>query len=327
MTYKTLSLSLTVGCVLAGAAYGQHVISARSGLIHYIEGEVFLGDKAVTQKLGEYPDMKAGEHLRTEAGRAEVLLTPGVFLRLSENSEIALTANALTDTRIDVVKGSVLLEAGEVSKEHSIEFTVAGSVLEVRKRGVFRIDATTPPRVRAFDGEITIADVGRSLAVKEGRQAMLTAVPVVEKFAKDETDAFYRWAGRRSGYLALANISASRRMYDQYGNSGWLVGGWYYNPYFGMFTYVPGRGQYRNAWNHSYYAPARPAPIYQSPSMDSFSGMSQSRGMSGSSSGAYSGRGGYQAPATSGGGSAPVAGPARSAGPSGGSRGGGGGSR
>jgi FecR protein len=324
VTYKTLLFSAVVGCLLTGSALGQDVISARSGLIHYTEGEVFLADKPVVQKLGEYPAMKAGEHLRTETGRAEVLLTPGVFLRLSENSEIAMTTNALTDTRIDIVKGSVLLEAGEISKEQAIELTVQGSVLDVKKRGVFRIDAGTPPRVRVFDGEITVADVGRSLTVKEGRQALLTSVPVIEKFSKEDTDSFYRWAGRRSGYLALANVSAARRMYDNYG-PGWTTGGWYFNPYFGMFTYFPGRGRYTNAWNHSYYAPIPPAAVHQPmPSMDSFAGMSPSRGMSNSGGGSYSGGGGvYQAPATSGGG-APAAGPSRSASPGGGARGGGG---
>ena len=43
MTYKNLSFSVAVGCLLAGSALGQDVISAQSGLIHYIEGEVFPG--------------------------------------------------------------------------------------------------------------------------------------------------------------------------------------------------------------------------------------------------------------------------------------------
>ena len=328
MTYKNLSFSVAVGCLLASFASGQDVISAKSGLIHYIEGDVFLADKAVVQKFGEYPELKTGQHLRTESGRAEVLLTPGVFLRMSENSEIAMTKNALTDTQIDIVKGSVLLEAGEVLKEQGIELTVQGSVLDVRKRGVFRIDAGTPPRVRAFDGEITLVDAGRPVTVKEGRQLLLTSVPVVEKFSKDDTDSFYRWAGRRSGYLSLANVSAARRMYDNYG-PGWTVGGWYFNPYFGMYTYFPARGRYTNAWNHSYYAPVPPAPVIRQPmpSMDSYMGMGSSRGMSNSSGGGYSGGGGYQAPATVGGG-APAAGPARSGDAGGGSREGGrGGSR
>jgi len=303
-------------------------------LIHYTEGKVFLADNPVTQKVGEYPDIKAGQHLRTDEGRAEVLLTPGVFLRLSENSEIAMISNALTNTRLEVVKGGVVIEAGEVLKEHAIELLVGGSELELRKRGVFRIDASTPPRIRVYDGEISVVDKGKPLTVKEGRQVLLTSVPVPEKFSKEDTDAFYRWAGRRSGYLAAANMSAAHYMHEN--NIPWTTGGWYFNPYFGMFTYVPLHGRYRNAWNQTYYAPA---PIYrQMPNFDSGSsgmsgaGMGSARGMSDmSGSRGYSGAsasGVYQAPATAApaGGSAPVAGPARSGG-SGGSREGGGGAR
>lgn len=326
MIQKNFRYAAALGCVLAGSSFAQYVISAHSGLIHYTEGDVFIGDTALKTKFGEYPDVKAGQHLRTAEGRAEVLLTPGVFLRLAENSEIAMISTALTNTRVEVVTGSVILEASEVQKDQAIELTFGGSVVEVRKRGVFRFDAGTPPRVRVFDGEITVADAGRQLTVKEGKQVLLTSVPMVEKFSKDDdTDAFYRWAGRRSGYLALANVSAAHRMYEN--NIPWQAGGWYYNPYFGMFTYIPIHGRFTNAWNHSYYSPAqmyRPQPI--NPNYGDFSGgMNASRGYSGMSSSGrgYSG-GGYQAPATA---AAPApAAPARSA-DSGSSRGGGGGRR
>ena len=185
MTLRNITTTWALGCFLAGSSYAQYVISAKSGLIHYTEGKVFLADNPVTQKVGEYPDIKAGQHLRTDEGRAEVLLTPGVFLRLSENSEIAMISNALTNTRLEVVKGGVVIEAGEVLKEHAIELLVGGSELELRKRGVFRIDASTPPRIRVYDGEISVVDKGKPLTVKEGRQVLLTSVPVPEKFSKE----------------------------------------------------------------------------------------------------------------------------------------------
>jgi hypothetical protein len=319
-------LAVALGCVLAGPSFAQYVISAHSGLIHYTEGDVFIGDAAIKQKFGEYPDVKAGQHLRTTEGRAEVLLTPGVFLRLAENSEIAMLSTALTNTRIEVVAGSVILEASEVQKDQAIELTVGGSVVDVRKRGVFRIDAGTPPRVRVFDGEVTVAEAGRPLTVKEGKQLVFTSVPMVEKFAKDDTDSFYRWAGRRSGYLAVANVSAARQMYEN--SIPWRMGGWYYSPYFGMFTYVPLQGRFTNAWNHSYYAPTqmqRPEPI--NPNYGGYSGMSASRGYSGNSGQVYSGSGGYQAPATASAAAPAPAAPARSADGGGGSREGGGGRR
>lgn len=308
VTYANFGNSVALAVCLASSAFGQYVISAQSGLIHHTQGQVLLDGAEVRQKLGEYPSVKAGQRLTTEDGLAEILLTPGVFLRLAENSEIRMVANALTDTRIEVVKGAVLVEAGEVTKEHSIAVTVKGTDIEVRKRGVFRIDAggdQEQARIRVYDGEVTVAQPGTPVTVKEGRQLVLTSVPTVEKFAKQDTDAFYRWAGRRSGYLAMANISAARRM----GEIGmpWQAGGWYFNPYFGMFTYIPLNGRYINAWNHAYYSPGSAyrqlQPVYNGPLNGGGGG-----GMMGGSSG-YSGGGrGYSGGSVSaGGGSAPAA--------------------
>lgn len=325
MTRGKIACTLALGFSLAGLLVGQDLISAQSGLIHYTEGEVLVDGSAVKQKPGDYPSVKKGQRLKTVLGRAEILLTPGVFLRLSENSEIVMIGTALTDTRIEVAEGSVILEAGEIQKAHAIELSVGGSVLEVKKRTVFRVDAGTPPRVRVYDGEVTVAEPGRPLVVKEGRQLAFTSVPVVEKFAKDETDAFYRWAGRRSGYLAMANMAASRRMHEH--QIPWQVGGWYYSPYFGMYTYVPLRGRYVNTWNHAYHAPA---PIYQpQPQNPGFDSMNSSRGYSDMSGRGYSGGGGYQPAATAPSSSAPAPAPAepRGADSGGGSREGGGGRR
>ena len=95
-------LALAAGSV---AALAQSVISARSGLIHYVEGQVYLGDQPVETKFGSFPEVKENGQLRTEDGRAEVLLTPGVFLRLGENSSFRMVTNRLiVDTR-NALKG------------------------------------------------------------------------------------------------------------------------------------------------------------------------------------------------------------------------------
>lgn len=306
-----------IGCLVAGSASGQHVVSARSGLVHYAEGQVFLGE-AISPKPGEYPEIKIGEHLTTKAGRAEVLLMPGAFLRLSENSDVAMLANALTNTRVEVAAGSVILEVEELnSKETSLQLVVGGTVVEILKPGVFRIDASSPALVRVYDGELAVRDKRGEIKVKEGRQVLLTNVPSADKFSKDETDAFLRWAGRRSGYLAAANRMAANQMRQN--GVVWSTSGWYYNPLSGMYAFVPRNGHYRNYWDYDYYSPNMVVSP-QAPQIgmrDGFSGMGSSvRGMQDRSGGSYSGGGSssptYQAPATSS--------PAPSA-PSGGGRG------
>src|SRR5580698_1848377 len=103
-----LSLVLTVA--MTSSAWAQSVISAHSGVIHYVEGQVTLDDTAVQPKFAEFPDVKQGQTLAAQDGRAEVLLTPGVFLRLAENSSFRMVSNKLSDTRVEVLSGNAMIE-------------------------------------------------------------------------------------------------------------------------------------------------------------------------------------------------------------------------
>src|SRR2546429_3861810 len=75
--------------------------------VFFFQAEDGIRDVAVTGvqtcalPICNFPDVKENWQLRTEEGRAEVLLTPGVFLRVSENSAIRMIANRLIDTRVD----------------------------------------------------------------------------------------------------------------------------------------------------------------------------------------------------------------------------------
>src|SRR5689334_14600218 len=86
-------------------ASAQAVISAHSGVVHFSEGSVFIDDQPLDQKVGTFPNIKEGSTLRTEKGRAEILLTPGIFLRLDENSSIRMRSNSLEDTRVEFIRG------------------------------------------------------------------------------------------------------------------------------------------------------------------------------------------------------------------------------
>src|SRR6202034_2971479 len=93
-------------------AVAQSVISAHSGLIHFSDGSVFLDDQRVEQKSGKFDQMKNGSELRTQDGRAEVLLTPGTFLRIGANSAIRMISNVLDNTRVELLNGSAVVDQG-----------------------------------------------------------------------------------------------------------------------------------------------------------------------------------------------------------------------
>lgn len=91
---------------------------------------------------------------------------------------------------------------------------------------------------------------------------------VAAKFDPKVGDPFYRWAARRAEYLSLANISAAKRVRD--GDFVWGGGsGWVFNPYFGMFTYLPGSGGWFSPFGYRFYSPATVYRVFEPPAFAS----------------------------------------------------------
>jgi len=246
----------------AAASVAQDVISAHSGLIHYTEGDVSLDGKTVARKAAEFPTMKEGQELRTDRGRVEVLLTPGVFLRVSENSAVRMVKNQLVDTKLELLEGSALLEVGELEKAQALAMAVGNANIEFSKKGLFRLDAS-PARIRVYDGSALLMRESERLTLKEGREALLDSTLTATKFDKEDDDAFYRWASRRSGYIAAANVVAAKRVSD--GSMSFTSSNWVYNPYFGMFTFLPYGGMYMSPFGYRYYTPMTVGRVYYRP--------------------------------------------------------------
>ena len=132
--------------VASNVAYSQAVISAHSGVIHYVEGEVTIDGTPTDPKFTQTPQVKFSELrnnqiLETREGRAEILLTPGIFLRLAEDSSVRMDSNVLSDTRLELLKGTALVEVAELLPGNAITIRLAGLQVGFPKRGLFRLEA------------------------------------------------------------------------------------------------------------------------------------------------------------------------------------------
>jgi hypothetical protein len=236
--------------------FGQSVISARSGLIHYVEGQVTLDGKAVEVKYSQFPEVRDNQVLTTLEGRAEVLLTPGVILRLAENSSFRMVSNQLADTRVEALGGALMIEHGEMAKDNHVTLLYKDRTITFAKSGLYRVDAENG-LFRVYQGEAKVAVAGQSVVAKQAHEIQLEAAVLTSmKFDAKEDDGFYRWASRRAGYLAVANISAAKSLHDTgYYNSAYSSGLWDWNPWFGMYTYVPLGGMWNSPFGYSYYSP------------------------------------------------------------------------
>jgi len=274
---RGLRLACLAAAISALSIQAQSVISARSGTIHYVEGKVLLNGQEISPKFGEFPAMENGSILKTtEVGRVEVLLSPGVVLRVGESSSIRMVANSLTDTQVELQSGKAVLECADILKGNGTALLVDGHAVSFAKDGIY--EATTQPAaIRVYKGEATVADGEKSMVVHKGHEALLSQEVTAQRFDADATDDLYNWSSRRSGYLALANIAAAREVGDSYsgygagyggfyggGYASYLPGMWAWNPWFGMFTMVPMGGMFYSPFGWGYYSPFDVGGLYAS---------------------------------------------------------------
>ncbi|MGA2326741.1 MAG: hypothetical protein ABSH05_10700 [Bryobacteraceae bacterium] len=250
----------------SGPVLAQSVISAKAGQINYLDGKVFLEDKEVLSKSGLFPQMKTNQELKTEDSRAEVLLSPGVFLRVGENSRIKMLSDRLEDTRLELFGGSIIVEGGALVKGDTVTLVYKNAVVTLVRNGLYRLDSE-PAQLRVYDGEALVEQAGQTATVKKAHLLLLNGLMLAEKFDNKTGDALYRWARRRAEDLAMANPSAARSASYR----GLLYNSWLYNPDFGMFTFVPCRGVYTSFWGYQYWSPTQVWSVYN-PSWPSNSG-------------------------------------------------------
>jgi hypothetical protein len=196
-------------------AWGQLVISAKSGLINYVEGLVLLSGEPVVRKLGARVAMKEGSELRAEDGRAEVLLNPGVFLRIGEKSTVRMLSSNLTDTRIEFVAGAAIIGPGRRLnvKENwasSVSIVYQEAIVHLRKNGIYRFDAE-PAQLRVYTGEASVARGEAIRIAGAGEMIALVNAGPPEEFDVTAIDALGLWSKRRAAYISTAHGSAVKR--------------------------------------------------------------------------------------------------------------------
>jgi hypothetical protein len=246
-----------IGTLFAGVliAAGQGMV-ARPGAVNYIEGQVSLDGQALSPKSIGNTEVNPGQVLETQNGRVEMLLTPGVFLRLNDNSAVKMVSPSLSDTRVELLKGEGMVEAAEVMKENHLTIADHGSSTLLKKRGIYRFDANTP-MVAVYDGEAQVQIGDRSVDAGKGREVSLAdpnAKLKTQKFDRDATDNLYDWSKLRSQYMAEANMSSAQTIVVN--NPGWWYGtGWYWNPYFASWAFVPGDGLFYSPFGFGFYSP------------------------------------------------------------------------
>src|SRR6266478_716497 len=226
--------------------------AARPGGLNYIEGQVSIDGEGLGAGAIGYTELKPGQSLETQAGKVEMLLTPGVFFRLGDNSSAMMISPSLTDTELRLDKGEAAVEVAELHPENNIVIAEDGAKVRLAKTGLYEFDADHNV-VRVYQGQADVEVNGQNIEVKSEHVLALNAGGPIkpEKFDKEAQDDLYRWSSLRSSYLAEANVD--RAQVYQMGN--WYGAGWDWDPYYSCYTFIPGDGIFYSPFGWGFYSP------------------------------------------------------------------------
>lgn len=235
---------------------------AQIGAINYIEGQATLDGQALNQNsIGTA--MQAGQTIATQNGKAEILLTPGVFLRLDNGSAVRMDSPGLANTALTLMQGRAMVEVDEIHNANNITISEAGFPVRLVKKGLYDFDLNTG-LVRVFNGQADVTAGKKTFEIDGGHELALNQPKLKEHGfnKKSSEDEFYRWVSLRASYLAEANVSEAR-MYVT-GGPGWYGPGWYWNPWYDAYTWIPGDGIFWGPFGWGFFSPwyVGYAPLY-----------------------------------------------------------------
>ena len=193
----------------------QSPFSGRAGLIYYLEGEVTLRGRPGSQLSRDQQHLEAGQRIRTGAGRAEVVLAPGLLLGLGENTEFEMVKPNLSDLRVLVISGSVALHVVDDVYLEALLIQCGEAEMRFGKRGVYRLDAPAggSHQLRVFDGKAVVSTNGSKHKVKKKWSLTLAggSEPAVQKFDPSQKDSLDQWQDEKVVALQAARRAEERR--------------------------------------------------------------------------------------------------------------------
>lgn len=248
--------------LLAGAspAAANTTSMAVPGTVNYVEGQVALNGQSLPAKLdhNNSPLLETNQLLDTGQGKVEMLLTPGVYFRLGDNSEARMVSPGLADTRVELVKGEAMLEVDQLYKENDLSVLMGNSTTRIDKEGLYDF-RTAPAAVRVIDGKATVFEDDAHVSVKKGHEVLVAdGAPLKgESMNKEaqmaiESDPLYRWSDLRGQYEANANLNEA---YSVMAYGGWWGPGWYWDPFWDFYAFLPGDGFFYDPFGWGFYSP------------------------------------------------------------------------
>lgn len=257
---RSLTLNALGGLLITAVAWlplmaaNQSPGEAVPGSLNYVEGSAAIGKQVLGPNSVGSVVLEAGQVLNTKSGKAEILLTPGVFVRIGDHSSLQMISPSLTDTEVALQRGQATVEVTDIYRQNDLVLDDGGARTQLLKLGFYEFDSN-PAEVHVFDGEALVRDQDQSVKVKAGHDLVFSSNSRMksQKFDKASFNSndLYQWSTLRSSYLSEANIDeAQNYTYDD-----WFFDGWYWDPWFDCYTFIPGDGIFFSPFGWGFYSP------------------------------------------------------------------------
>jgi hypothetical protein len=256
--FKALTFILSLA-TLSATAFGQRAKPVSPGTLNYVEGQASIEGRPLSPQSVGKATLEAGQVLATANGNAEILLTPGIFLRLGNDSTVQMVSTDLTHTEVKLEQGRANVEVDQIYPQNTILVDLKNGQTQLLKNGLYSFDAGNAT-VRVFDGKAAVypganpqANV-KPIDVKGGHQLALNGELLkTQGFNKDQakTDPLYKWSSLRSNYLGEANLNLA----EEYAGYSGFYPGWYWagGPF--GYTWLPGDGLFWSPFGYGFYSP------------------------------------------------------------------------
>ena len=269
------------------AGQSRFVISAKAGGVNAVTGRIGVHSKgsSVWEQLTIRDNLEGGDVVKTGLdGRVEILLNPGSYMRVGEDSEFELIDNSLDKLEVRLLRGTAIVEAtGAEDTELQINITTPHAKMAIVQRGLYRVNVVPGDLTELIvrKGRVLLTDP--ETKVKGGKKLIFSggggySIAKLTDTEKKDIDSFDVWSKDRAQMIAKANqnlTSRDRRLLrsgfsdlwaGRYGSYASRFGGfWLYDSFLNCHTFFPfylGWGSpygvnYSNAFYKSYWFKVR----------------------------------------------------------------------
>ena len=235
----------------------RFIISARAGGVNAVTGKtgVHARGSSAWEQLTIKDNLEGGDVVKTGLdGRVEILLNPGSYMRVAENSEFELTNNSLDNLEVRLIRGTAIVEAtGADDTELLINITTPHAKMAIVRRGLYRVNVVPGDATEVIvrKGRLLLSDP--EAKIKGGKKLIFSgnsySVAQLTDAEKKDIDTFDMWSKSRAETVAKVNqqvTSRNRRMLRSSFGDDWSwrfsprIGGiWFFDPLFSCYSFMP----------------------------------------------------------------------------------------